>query len=99
MEKLKRKLKRGKNIVYKFAVIAFLIYGLVSIVSLNLDVASKEQELEDLNEQVMLLEQQNNEALLQSELEENNDYIEKVAREKLGYAYPNERIYVDISGS
>ncbi len=99
MEKLKRKLQRGKSIIYKFAVIAFLAYGVFSIVSLNIDVAAKERELQELNDQVAVIEQQNDEALIQSELEENNDYIEKVAREKLGYAYPNERIYVDISGS
>ncbi len=99
MKKVKEKLIKGKGIVYKFAVVAFLAYGLFNIVSLNFDVASKEQELQELNDQVEILEQQNEEALRQSELDENNEYIEKVAREKLGYAYPNERIYVDISGS
>ena len=27
------------------------------------------------------------------------DHIERIAREKLGYAYPDERVYVDTSGS
>ena len=31
--------------------------------------------------------------------EDDSEYIERVAREKLGYAYPDERVYIDISGS
>ena len=27
------------------------------------------------------------------------EYIERIAREKLGYAYPEEQVLIDISGS
>ena len=29
----------------------------------------------------------------------NLEYIERIAREKLGYAYPDEKIFIDRSGS
>ena len=30
---------------------------------------------------------------------EDEEYVERIAREKLDYGYPNEHVYVDVSGN
>ena len=57
-------------------------------------------------EQLAALEQQNEEQrIANKELERilsdgtEEEYIERIAREQLGFAYPEEQVLVDISGS
>lgn len=96
---MNRQPKKKMNKWLKLALVIVIIYGVVVAAQLQLEVMSKRRELEELKtstaEQVKENEQMKN--LLGMENEEA--YIEKIAREKYGYAYPEERIYVDISGN
>ena len=73
----------------------YLVAGLVFN---QVDIAAKQKELQDLENQLEQQRQQNDE--LERVLESGSDLeiIERVARDKLGYAKPNERVFIDVTG-
>lgn len=73
----------------------YLVAGLVFN---QVDIASKQKELQDLQTQLEQQRQQNDE--LERVLESGSDaeIIERVARDILGYAKPNERVFIDVTG-
>ena len=74
------------------------IYLCVSLVFAQIDIVSKRQQLENLTQQVAAQEAANTE--LQRTLDSGDEaaYMERIARDKLGYVLPGEHIYVDMSG-
>lgn len=66
-----------------------------SIISNRLTLESKKAELEQIREEAALLEAEN--ASYQSILDEEDErrYMEKIASERLGYAYPDEKRFYD----
>lgn len=73
----------------------YLVAGLVFN---QVDIAAKQKELQGLENQLEQQRQQNDE--LERVLESGSDLeiIERVARDKLGYAKPNERVFIDVTG-
>lgn len=73
-----------------------VVYLLISLISAQFDLMTKKQAYENLMSQKAQIELEV--ADTQSLLEESNDekYIERIARDKLGYAYPGEVLYYDI---
>ena len=92
--------KKPKNGVFlKIAAIAFAVYLLYSLISMQAEINKKQNELDSLR-------QEYTESLIRNEeLQKTRDsygtdaFIEEQAREKLGYAYPEEHFYIDISGT
>ncbi len=72
---------------------------LISIVSDKVELAEKQQELAVLQEEALMLEAEN--ASYESILSEEDErtYMERIATEKLGYAYPDERRFYDTTRS
>lgn len=72
---------------------------LVTIVSEKVELGEKQAELEILVQQAAALEAEN--ASYQSILSEEDErtYMERIASEKLGYAYPDERRFYDTTRS
>ncbi len=78
---------------------AFCCYLLVSLVTNQVDIMVKNQQIASLQQQIEQQRAQTTE--LERLLGSNDDigeYYEKIAREKLGYAYPDEQIFMDITG-
>ena len=73
------------------SMLAAYIYNLVTI-------SSKQAELDSLNEQIAQ-QQSENEELERILSGDPDDIVEWIARDSYGYAAPNERIIVDISGN
>lgn len=98
---LKNKLKSVKqlklNLGLVAVVIVFLLMG-ITVIQSYASIADKRAEYDELVEKY-------NEQLLQNEeiaalLEESDDeYIERVAREKLDMVYPGERVFINSSGN
>ena len=80
------------------AVICAVAYLSVSLISAQFDLMTKKQQLAILEtqQQKLQLETQDIERML--EFEDEEDYIERIARQRLGYANPNEKIFKDIQG-
>lgn len=87
------------SVLVRLAVAGFCCYLLVCLVSNEVDIMIKNQQISTLEQQIA---QQQAETVEMQRLMESsadiNQYYEKVAREKLGYSFPDERIFVDITG-
>ena len=80
------------NSLLRFACV-FAVY----FVKTKLDVAQMQEQLMAMEEQVELQRLKNKDAKLS--LREDSSTLERTAREKLDYAHPDERVFVDISGA
>ena len=96
MAQTKRKKKKLSNIAVKLAAVLASAYLVVSFVSGQLQVAAKRHEYEQLTQKLEAQKLQNQELQQLMDSGDEDAYIERVAREKLGYARPNERVFVDI---
>ena len=88
-----------KGFFLKIAVVAFAAYLLISLISTQADINQKKKELDSLREEYTESLIRNEE--LQKTLDSygTDEFIEEQAREKLGYAYPEEHFYIDVSGT
>jgi len=81
-----------------FVLAAFCIYFVYNIIVIRVNLSREQQALEIINKRIF------EQRILNEELERivysdgEFDYVERIAREKLGYAAIDERIFVDISG-
>ena len=91
------KAKSRKRILH-LVLIAFIVYGLVSAVKLQFDVMAKKAELASVQSQCSEQQVENESISNMIGSENESEYIAKIARDQLNYVYPDERIYVDISG-
>ncbi len=86
-------MKRRTNIFVKAAVCFFLVFAFVTIINLSMQVSTLKEKQEQLTEQVyekkLAVEQLKDEYA--QEMDE--EYIQKVAREELGYRMPGEVVY------
>lgn len=96
---MKRKVKKNKSIILRLFILGVCAYFTVTLAGLWSDLNDKQKELDSLNEQYAA--QQNDVEELRSMLNSDSDkqIIEKAARERLGYIYSNEQVFIDYSGS
>ena len=85
------------NSLLKFACFFLSILFVVYFVKTRLDIVEMQEQLMAMEEQVELQRLKNKDAELS--LREDEKTLERTAREKLDYAHPDERIFVDISGT
>jgi cell division protein FtsL len=89
--------KSKTPLLVKLLMLGFLLYAVVTIVSLQTQIADKREQLDSLNMRVQEYEAAN-EALrqeMQSGITEAD--ISEIARTELSYAEPGERVFVDTS--
>ena len=96
---MKQKRRRNKSYIVRFIVLGVSVYMVVSLVglynTLNKDLeilTALQQELETKTFEIEQLEE-----LLESG--SHKAIIEKAARERLGFVYADEEIYIDTSGN
>ena len=87
---------KKNNFLKKALIIAFIIYFAYTLIMQQKTLNSYAAEQAKFNEDIEVAEEEQNEL---QEIKENinsNEYIEQIAREKLGMYYPNERVYIDV---
>ena len=95
--KLVKSERRRKVLCVIFA--AFCIYFIYSIVMLRINISKEKKQLDELN--LLVKEQKYDNEELERIIFDGGEkeYIERIARQKLGYAAIDEKIFVDLSGS
>ena len=91
--------KQKKSVLLRVAVLAFAIYMIASLTSLWVELVSVNKELKAYEQE---LEEKTLKVSELSRLLENGteaELIEKAARERLGFVYADEQVYIDISGN
>lgn len=100
-EKKKVKPKEKRSLfnrgLVKLATTAVIIGCGMLIVTTEKDCAEKEKELTALQSEIDLYEAENTELQRVLESDDISSYMEKVAVEERGYAYPDERRFYDTS--
>ncbi len=91
------KKKRRVSGLAKTATAVFAVYAAFTMVSLQLQIAEKKEEQARLQAQIEEQELRNAEIKALLESENSDEYVARIAREKLGYISPGERVFVDIS--
>ncbi|MCD7742049.1 MAG: septum formation initiator family protein [Ruminococcus sp.] len=74
-----------------FVGFCLVVYSIVTIISQQVQISQLKQEKSAINEQISEAKQLNDEYSRQLASEDEDEYMERIAVEKLGYAYPNER--------
>lgn len=93
---LQRKKKRV-GLVAKVLIAAFAVYATCTLVNLQLRINAANTEQMELQAQLdaqKLICAELNDAISG---ENHEEYIAQIARDSLGYIYPGEQVYVDIS--
>ncbi len=94
----KAKLHRSTSVILAVAAFALVCYFFISFFNLRAQVAAKRSEVDTLKTQVVKQEEKNAEYEQMLESGDLDAFVEKRARdEDLGYAYPDERVYYDMS--
>lgn len=80
------------------AVLCVVAYLSVSLITAQFDLMTKRQQLAILEEQKARIELETQDIQRVLEIEDQQEYIERIARQRLAYANPNEKIFKDIQG-
>ena len=96
---MKKKKRKNKSILLRIMILGVWVYMIATLSGLWNTLNKSRKELEDLNAQYAA--EQNDIEELRTMLEDDSQskIIEKAARERLGYIYPNEQVFIDISGN
>lgn len=98
MARTRKKAKTLWWAVSRLLFVLLLLSMLAAYISNQVTISSKQAELDALNEQIAQ-QQSENEELERILSGDPDEIVEWIARDSYGYAAPNERIIVDISGN
>ena len=98
MARTRKKAKTLWWAVSRLFFILLLLSMLAAYISNQVTISSKQAELDALHEQ-LAQQQSENEELERILSGDPDESVEWIARDSYGYAAPNERIIVDISGN
>ncbi len=98
VEKKKARLN-PKRFAIAMVIVVFVVYFIYVMIWQQVLLSKKSKEIDALEKQIIAATQQAEE--LEKELENLSDpeYLERIAREKLGLVRPNERVFVDANQS
>ena len=93
----KTKRVQSKSFILTLALVLLIGYFVITIIGLQLDIREKNAELNEKNAAYQQITQENErlESIVQNE--DKSSYIEQVAREKLGFVMPGEKVFYDVT--
>lgn len=96
---MKRNGKKKSSVILRVAAVALAVYMIVSLCTLWQNLVKEQNSLAELEK--VKQEKISQIDYLTSLLESGNEseIIEKAARERLGYVYSDEQVFIDISGN
>ncbi|MEE1006166.1 MAG: septum formation initiator family protein [Acutalibacteraceae bacterium] len=96
---MKKKNRKNKSVLLRVLILGVCIYMIATLSGLWSTLNQSRKELETLKAEYA--EEQNDIEELRAMLEDGSQsqIIEKAARERLGYIYPDEQVFIDISGN
>ena len=89
---------KKRRVMLRLGIFVFAVFMVIKMGLLQVELIQKRDRLEAAKQQLETTELKVKE--LQNLLENGteSDFIERVARERLGYVYSDEEVYTDISG-
>ncbi len=95
-----KKRRKKRYLLLYLAAIGFAFYAVITIINQNVQIAQKKAELSELQQEINVVEIQSQylEKVRGYTGEQLSDYIEKIAKEDLGYVGEGERIFINVAG-
>lgn len=96
---MKRKTKKKKSFILRILILGVCVYMIATLANLWTTLNESKSRLDSLKKEYKTTQNDIEElkSMLKDEL--NTEIIEKAARERLGYIYSDEQIFIDISGN
>ena len=93
----KNRRTRKKSFILTLGLVLLMGYFVITFLSLQLSIKERRSVLEQKNVayQQQLAENERLKSIVESE--DKSEYIEQVAREKLGYVMPGEKVFYDVT--
>ena len=89
--------QRRKSIILRLLLLAFAVYSIISLLSLQMQLIELKSELSNRQSYLEEANYKIHESLSLLENGTEAELIEKAARERLNLAYPDEQIFEDIN--
>ncbi len=95
----KKTKKKGsdRSFILTLALVAIIVYFTISLVSLQIQINQKKQEVEAAKITLSEVQSENEDLKVLQDMEDDESYMEKIARDVLGYVLPGESVYYDVS--
>ena len=93
------KKKKDKSIILRVLVLCVSVYLIYSLSSLWTELAEGKKRLDEYNQQIAETEQKIEEYKILLDDGNEKEIIEKAARDRLGYVFADEQVYIDVSGN
>ena len=94
-----KKGKQKKSVILRLLLLAFSVYIIYSLGSLQVELTQSRKDLSARQEEAAELSLKVDEMKRLLEKGTEKDMIEKAAWERLGYVYADEVVFIDLSGS
>lgn len=91
-------IKRKKSVLWRLLLIGISVYMISTLIGLWSTLSDSRAKLNDLQMQAVLKQTEIDELEKLLESGSHSELIERAARERLGYVYSDEQIFIDISG-
>lgn len=90
---------KRSSLFFKVAVFASALYCIYTLLNLQFQINEKREQLSILRAEIEQQQQKNAQLneILQNDIDPR--YMEKIARDKLGLAMPNEKIFINPNGA
>jgi len=83
----------------RLCVFAFMVYAAILLIDMQIDIANRNRQLTELQQRVENQRISNKELERQLAMGMDQEYVERIARERLGFIAPDETVFIDVSGS
>jgi len=89
---------KSSNLLVTIILAVVVISICIALIDVHSQINGKQTQLDSLNRQIEEQTQENLESQRLLSEDDEQTYIEKYAREKLGFARPEERVFYSITG-
>jgi cell division protein FtsB len=94
--------KRRKSIILRLATgsfIMYLVYIEITLFNLQMQISKKQSDLSTLSAQVTAQQTQNENTQRLLAMKNNDRLMESVAKDKLNFANPGEKVFINAAGN
>lgn len=85
------------NVAFTFIIVSLILYAVISIITQQAEISKSEASLQTIRDEITEAQQEKDELIRALSSEDERAYMERVAIEKMGYGYANERRYYAMS--
>lgn len=91
-------MKKKVSPINFFVILFLIVYSGITFVKQEIEIKKYQKEKQVYLEQIAMAKEKNDQYRKYSEYVHTDEYIEKIAREKLRMLLPEEKIYIEYNG-